>query len=166
MTARTRKAANTEIQDIMETWARYRIGRAGGGIGWPNKVMLGKWRDGLPSNLCPICIGREKPHHNCPVCGGDGRVKLEAQDNKANPAFITGNGMAVNYDDDPISQKVDWLVCTALTQDQKEVVMLTYTTNGTQAQKARRMTAPVSQQYFSVLLGEAHDLIMFRLSTD
>ena len=141
----------------METWARYRIGRVDGCLGWPKKVLLGKWRDGLPTNLCPVCIGREKPHHNCPVCGGDGRVKLEARDNKANPAFINGNGQRFHYDDDPVSQRIDWLICVQLTEYQREVVIATFTRNGTQEQKARKMG--ISQGYFSALLGDGLEQI-------
>ena len=154
---RNRKKDQAEIQEIMEVWARYRIGRADGGIGWPKKVMLGKWRDGLPSNLCPICIGREKPHQDCPVCGGDGRVKLEAMDSKANPAFITGNGQRTYFDDDPRSQRVDWLVCTGLTEDQRAVVMLTYTQNGTAERKASKIGISIDQ-YVSIL-EVAHGII-------
>jgi hypothetical protein len=155
------KKDRAEIQEVLEAWARYSQGKADGGIGWPVKTMLGKWRDGLPTNICPICNGREKPRHNCPVCGGDGRVKLEAKDNKANPAFITGNGPRTHYDDDPRSQRVDWLICTALTEYQRTVVISTYKVNGTQTQKARKMG--ISQQYFSQLLGEAHETILERL---
>jgi hypothetical protein len=157
----TIKRARAEIQEIMEVWARYSQGRIDGGIGYPKKVPLGKLQDGIPTNKCPICIGREKPYQNCPVCGGDGRVKLEANDSKANPAFITGNGPRIHYDDDPRSQRVDWLICTALTEDQRIVVISTYRSNGTQDHKARKMG--ISREYFSRLLGKAHDIILSRL---
>lgn len=133
-----------EIVEIMETWARYRHGRENGGTGWPKKTILGKLRDGLPTNLCPVCIGREKPHQNCPVCGGDGRVKLEAKDNKANPAFISGNGPRIRYDDDPRSQRVDWLICTVLTEDQRSVVIAEFTWNGNKYSKIRRLHCKLS----------------------
>lgn len=151
------KHRKIEIQEVLDQWARYRQGKIDGGTGWPKKTILGKLRDGLPTNLCPICIGKEKPAHNCPVCGGDGRVKLDVRDNKANPAFIRGNGPVYSHDDDPQSQKVDWIICTELSQDQREVVILTYTHSDTQLQKARKLG--VSQQHFSKELADAHILI-------
>lgn len=150
-----------EITEALEQWARYRQGRVDGGLGWQKRTILGKLRDGLPTNLCPICIGREKPHHNCPVCGGDGRVKLEVMDDKANPAFIRGNGPVYSYDDDPQSQRVDWLVCTELTEDQRVVIILAFCTNGTQSLKARKIG--ISQQHFSQIQGEAMAVIESRL---
>lgn len=146
-----------EITEALEQWARYRQGRIDGGIGWPKKTILGKLRDGLPTNLCPICIGKEKPVHNCPVCGGDGRVKLDVRDSKANPAFIRGNGNRQSYDDDPQSQRVDWLVCTELTEYQRDVVISAFCSNGTQLLKARKMG--VSPGYYSALLGESMQII-------
>lgn len=146
-----------EITEVLEQWARFRLGRIDGAIGWPKKVPLGKLREGLPTNLCPVCIGREKPIHNCPVCGGDGRVKLEVMDDKANPAFIRGNGPVYSYDDDPQSQRVDWLVCNELTEYQREVIISAFCRNGTQTQKARKIG--ISQQEFSILQGEAMTII-------
>lgn len=150
-----------EITEVLETWARYRQGKIDGGIGWPKKTILGKLRDGLPTNLCPICIGKEKPVHNCPVCGGDGRVKLDVRDSKSNPAFIRGNGNRQSYDDDPQSQRVDWLVCTELTEYQREVIISAFCRNGTQTQKARNIG--ISQQQFSLIQAEAMTKIESRL---
>lgn len=150
-----------EITEVLEQWARYRQGRIDGGTGWPKKTILGKLRDGLPTNLCPICIGKEKPAHNCPVCGGDGRVKLDVKDSKANPAFIRGNGSRQSYDDDPQSQRVDWLVCTELTENQREVLISAFCRSGTQTTKARELR--ISQQHFSLLQGEAMAIIESQL---
>lgn len=151
------RKSKIHIVEALEQWARYRQGRIDGGTGWPKKTILGKLRDGLPTNLCPICIGKEKPVHNCPVCGGDGRVKLDVRDSKANPAFIRGNGNRQSYDDDPQSQRVDWLVCTELTEDQREVLISAYCRNGTFQLKARRLgLSPIE---FSSKLSESHEII-------
>lgn len=156
-----------DIQEIMEVWARYRMGRENGGIGWPSKVILGKLQDGMPGTGCPACGGTGKApgtvygiarkRIKCPRCNGEGKVKLDTAGNQCNPAYIMPTGR-YHADDDPRSQRVDWLVCTALTEYQRTVVMATYTTNGSQDHKARKMG--VSQQYFSVLLGQAHTQIM------
>lgn len=157
----------------MEVWARYRMGRADSGNGWPKKVILGKMQDGMPGTGCPTCGGKgsvsgalygvARAKVSCLTCNGDGKVKLDGG-NKVNPAFIMPTGSRKFMDDDPRSQKVDWLVCTVLTEYQRVVVMATYTQNGTQDQKSSKMG--ISQGFFSKLLGEAHDLIMSRLDTD
>lgn len=147
------RKSKIHIVEALEQWARYRQGRIDGGLGWPKKTILGKLRDGLPTNLCPICIGKEKPVHNCPVCGGDGRVRLDVQDNKANPAFIRGNGPRYSYDDDPQSQRVDWLVCTVLTEDERVVVIHEYCRTGNRNSKIARLH--ITHSFFNELLDSA-----------
>ena len=142
-----------EITEVLEQWARYRQGRIDGGIGWPKKVPLGKLREGLPTNRCPICIGREKPHHNCPVCGGDGRIKLEVMDDKANPAFIRGNGPVYSYDDDPQSQRVDWLVCTVLEEDERVIIIKEFCDMGNRNTKISRLH--ITHSYYNDVLDSA-----------
>ena len=158
---KTKRARRIDIIEAIEQWARYRQGRVDGGLGWPKKTILGKLRDDMPTNLCPVCIGREKPIHNCPVCGGDGRIKLEARNDKASPAFIRGNGFRQSYDDDPQSQRVDWLVCTELTEDQRVVLISAFCCCGTQTLKAYKIG--ISQQQFSMIQGEAMVIIESRL---
>jgi len=122
---------------------------------------------------CPKCAGSGKVtidapgiarmRTDCPICDGAGKVKLDPGGMKVNPATILPTGGRGHFDDDPLSQRVDWIVCAVLTEDQHDVIMLTYTINGSQSQKARRMNPPISQQFFSVLLGEAHAVIMREL---
>ena len=159
---KTRKIDRVGTIEIVECWARYCTRGNGSGLGWPRKTLLGKWRDGLPSNLCPICIGREKPHQDCPVCGGDGRVKLEAMDNKANPAFITGNGPRSYHDDDPRSQRVDWIVCTMLTDDERTIIRAEFLENGNRNMKISRLR--IRHSTFNELLDSALDRIAEELS--
>lgn len=161
MPATQNKHRKIERAEVFEQWAKYRQGRIDGALGWPKKTILGKLRDDMPTNLCPVCIGREKPIQNCPVCGGDGRIKLEARNDKASPAFIRGNGNRQSYDDDPQSQRVDWLVCTELTEDQREVLISAFCRNGTQTQKAREIG--ISQQKFSMIQDEAMAIVESRL---
>ena len=176
-TAMAKKAAinRDSIVEILEAWARYRQGRIDGGTGWPKKVLLGKLRDGMPGTNCPKCSGSgkvkiEAPNIgirrvDCPVCDGNGRVRLDPTGNKVNPALIRGNGHRTHFDDDPISQRVDWLVCTVLTEDQRAVVMAQYTERGTQATKARRLEGgAISQSYFSKILEEAETILMENLA--
>lgn len=122
----------------MDRWARY-CHRKENAIGYPRQVLLGKWRDGLPSTRCPICILYEKPKQNCPVCGGDGRVKLETHDNKAIPSMIRGNGRNLTWDDDPVAQKIDWIVCTKLDEDQRVIVVYEFIRSGNRNQKISRL---------------------------
>ena len=163
-----------DITELLETWARYRIGRIDGGTGMPSAVLLGRLLDGMPGTDCGRCkdavtgasvgyiyvnapgIARQKVV--CPVCDGRRRVKLDPDPRKTNPACIRGSGHHQGIPDDPVSQRIDWLICTALTQDQREVVMAQYTKPGTQEHKASRMG--ISQGYLSRLLGEAYNIIL------
>ena len=176
-TAMAKKAQlNREsIVEILEAWARYRQGRIDGETGWPKQVLLGKLRDGMPGTNWPKCSGSGKVRVeapgvaamrvDCPVCDGEGRVRLDPTGNKVNPALIRGNGHRTHFDDDPISQRVDWLVCTVLTEDQRAVVILQYTTKGTQAMKARKLEGgAISQSYFSKILEEAENVLAYHLT--
>lgn len=151
------RKSKIHIVEALEQWARYRQGRIDGGIGWPKKAILGKLRDGLPTNLCPVCIGREKPIHNCPVCGGDGRIKLEVRDDKANPAFIRGNGNRQSYDDDPQSQRVDWLICTVLDEDERVILIKEFCDTGNRNTKISRLH--ITHSYYNEVLDSAMEKI-------
>ncbi len=128
----------------------------------------------MPGTGCPICGGHGKvpgaiygiarASVQCQTCNSEGKVKLNPTGNKVNPAYIMPTGSREHADDDPLSQRVDWIICNILTDDQKTVIMFTYTTSGTQEHKARK--AGVSREHFSRLLGKAHDLIMLKLDTE
>jgi len=133
----------------MDAWARFRLGRIDGGLGYPRQVLLGKIMDGMPGTNCPKCRGTgkvtieapgiAKMRADCPICEGAGKVRLDHTPSKANPAFITGNGPKTGYNDDPISQRVDWLVCTAITEDERAVVMAEFTWNGNRDRKITKL---------------------------
>lgn len=157
-----------DIRNHMERWARWRIYRATGELGWPRKTLLGKILDGLPSTRCPVCqgrgkvpvpvgrFGRELPWILCPQCHGDGKVKADPHGEKANPAFIKGT-YDPTFGDDPLCQKIDRIVCSKLTEYERSIVIGEYTSNGTQAHKAERLN--ISQSYYSKLLGVALESI-------
>ena len=165
-----------DIIDIMHNWARYMVDPPHNN-GWPRQVTLGKLLDGMPGTDCPRCkdavtgasvgfihitapgIAAQKVE--CPVCFGARRAKLDHSPNKANPVLIRGNGSRYGFDDDPISQKVDKIVCTCLTETQKSVIIITYTGKGKQTWKAHQLK--ISQSYFSEILGKAHEIITKRL---
>lgn len=180
MTTITRRKTTIAIVDVLERWARYRVGRIDGGIGWNKQTLLGRVLGGMPGTDCPRCKdavtgaslgvvwveapGVARRRVACPSCDGARKVKLDTNPSKVNPALITGSGPRSAFDDDPLSQKVDWLVCVALTEDQRVVVLAQYTRHGTQKLKATRLG--ISEGYFSRLLGEAHDLIAQRINCD
>ena len=152
-----------DIVEIVERWAKYRLGDAYTGIGWPRQVMLGKIMDGMPGTNCPRCVGRGHLHVeaegigrlkvDCPVCEGAGKVKLDYTPNKVNPALITGNGQRLGWNDDPVSQKVDWIICTIMTEDQRVVIIQEFTRTGTQNDKIRRLH--ITHSRYNNLLDEA-----------
>ena len=152
-----------DIIEIMERWARYRHGREDGGTGWPKQVMLGKLLDGMPGTGCPRCAGHGKitidapgiarMRVDCPLCDGDGRVKLDPSSVKVNPALIPQTGIRGQYNDDPLSQKVDWLVCTAIEEDERVVVMAEFTQNGNRNRKIAKIR--ITHSVFNDLLDSA-----------
>ena len=82
-----RPDAQLAIRGLLERWARYRIGHASDGIGWPPLSMTGKLMAGMPGTFCPNCGGTgalSRPHDRnphqttrCPTCRGDGRINAE-----------------------------------------------------------------------------------------
>lgn len=143
-----------DIIEIMHAWARYRLD-PNYNSGWPRQVTLGKLLDGMPGTDCPRCkdavtgasvgfIHIEAPgiatqKVECPVCHGDRRAKLDASPSKANPVLIHGNGSRYGWNDDPISQKVDYIVCTKMSDDERVVVIQEFTKGGNQNDKIRRL---------------------------
>jgi hypothetical protein len=161
-----RPRSRIDIIEIMERWARYRHGREGG-TGWPKQVMLGKLMDGMPGTGCPRCSGRGKVtidapgiarmRVDCPVCDGAGRVRLDPSAVKVNPALIPQTGSRGQYNDDPLSQKVDWLICTVIEEDERIVVMAEFTENGNRNRKIARIR--ITHAKFNDLLESALEKI-------
>ena len=81
----------------------------------------------------------------CPVCHGDRRVKIDHSPSKANPMLIHGSGSRYGWNDDPVSQKVDLIICTIMTDKQKCVVIQEFTKNGTLRDKIQRLRMTYSQ---------------------
>ena len=143
-----------DIIELFHTWARYREDPHYN-TGWPHQVTLGKLLDGLPGTDCPRCkdavtgasvgfihidaegIAQQKV--TCPVCEGQRKVKMDYSPNKANPMLIHGSGSRYGWNDDPVSQKIDMIICTVMTEEQKAVVIQEFTKNGTQNDKIRRL---------------------------
>lgn len=172
MAQKIRATSREAIVEILECWARYRQGRVDGGTGWPKQVLLGKLRDGMPGTNCPKCAGSgkvkiESPgissmRVDCPICDGAGKVKLDPTGSKVNPALISGNGPRSFYDDDPVSQRVDWLVCTALEEDQRVVLMAEFCRFGNRNQKIARLH--ITHSMYNGLLDAAMDIIQEELN--
>lgn len=161
-----------DIIEILHTWARYRLdpnhNRA-----WPRQVTLGKLLDGLPGTDCPRCKdavtgasvgfihidakGFARQKVTCPVCEGARKVKLDYSPTKANPALLHGNGSRYGWNDDPVSQKVDYIICTVLDEDQRLVVIYEFTKNGNQNDKIRRLR--ITHSKYNHLLDEAVDTV-------
>lgn len=165
MAKEARSKSREQIIEIVEQWSHYRLGRIDGGIGYPKQVLLGKIMDGMPGTNCWKCRGSgkilieapgiAKARVDCPICDGAGKVKLDYNPEKANPAFITGSGPRFGYNDDPISQRVDWLICTELTEDQRVVLIEEFTRPGNKYSKMRRLN--IRLRTYDDLLGEALD---------
>lgn len=162
-----------QMIEIMERWARYRHGKVDGNIGWPKQVMLGKLRDGMPGTGCPRCgatgkvtieaPGIAKLRTDCPVCEGAGKVKLDPSSTKVNPALIAPTAFRGGLSDDPLSQRVDWLICTSLREDQRVVVMSEFTENGNRNRKIARIK--ITHSTFNELLESALNEIYRGLET-
>lgn len=124
---------------------------------------------------CTSCKGKgdkpanrfeaEKPEDEqertpCTACAGSGRIKTR----KINPAFIRPPGKSgprTDFDD-PQSQRVDWLVCTAITEYERSILITEYCLPEKQVgknQSERSINLKVSQGYYSKLLASAKDKI-------
>ena len=127
----------------------------------------------MPGTDCPRCKdavtgasvgyiylqveGIAKQKVTCPVCVGARRVKMDFSPSKANPMLIHGNGSRYGWNDDPVSQKVDLIICTIITDDQKAVVIQEFTKNGTQNDKIRRLR--MTHSTYNELLDEAVETV-------
>lgn len=161
-----------DIIELFHTWARYRLDPSYN-TGWPRQVTLGKLLDGMPGTDCPRCMdavtgvsvgfihveaeGIARQKVTCPVCDGARRVKMDYSPAKANPMLIHGNGSRYGWNDDPVSQKVDLIICTKMTDDQKLVVIVEFTKNGAPSDKIRRLKMTYST--YNNLLDEAVETV-------
>lgn len=109
-----------------------------------------------------VCPGTGRPTgevggKTCIKCRGRGKVTNHAAA-VVNPAFIQSTSApSFRADDDPISQRIDWLVCTELTEYQREIVIHEYARHGSQAKKAAKLE--ISQGYYSRVLAEAREVL-------
>lgn len=148
------KRNKVDLIEILHTWARYRLDPHYNS-GWPRQVTLGKLLDGMPGTDCPRCKdaltgasvgfihidaeGLAKQKVTCPVCDGARKIKLDYCPSKANPMLISGNGNRYGWNDDPVSQKVDFIICAVMSDNQRLVIIQEFTHNGTQNDKIRRL---------------------------
>ena len=79
----------------------------------------------------------------------DGRTPGSA----VNPAFLRSTKMGGYVENDPISQRIDFLICTAITEDERVVIMHEYRWSRTRQQALARLH--VSSQYFTETLADA-----------
>jgi RecJ-like exonuclease len=88
----------------------------------------------------------------CSSCRGTGRITNH--DNAAvNPAFLRSTKQGAYIEDDQISQRIDWLICTAITEDERIVVMHEYRWSRTRLQALARLK--VGDKYFRKTLADA-----------
>ena len=185
------------------------IGRALTGVpgtGCPTCIQKGRV-DGkiigvnLPFVICPTCGGdgrvlmKEKAvreiTRECRSCEGEGEINgktcIECRGigetvkvhYKANPAYIHSTRGRDSYDDDPISQTIDYIVCIDLTELERSVLFLAFGSNGTQYDQAKKVRYTIkrkrgkdetkkgiSRQHFGRMLNIAIDKIEQVLAID
>lgn len=104
---------------------------------------------------CKLCDGRgEYQGKTCFACRGIGEIVQVYY--KINPAGIRGT-RHLGKDDDPMSQKIDFLICTQLTEAQSAVVILEYGWTGNQNQKISRLK--VTHSEYNRTLEESEDIL-------
>lgn len=151
------------IEDVCDRWARWRHSRGSGGLGFPSRTILGKLLDGMPGIKCPACLGAKRlecgvighvvQYITCPQCSGQGEVKHDGDIHKVNPYFIRSTAGYVEKED-PVSERVDWLYCTDLTELERNIIWSEYALNGNRNQKISRLR--VTHQYYNDELDKAH----------
>ena len=113
-----------------------------------------------PTKACRACRSTgEINGKTCIRCRGSGRA-TNPDAGVVNPAFIRSTAPG-GYTDDPLSQRIDWIICTALTEDHRAIILVEYTHSGTQQAKAPR--CGVSQGYYSRMLSQAQKMIVAEL---
>lgn len=101
----------------------------------------------------------EKDGKTCVHCRGSGNMPTPANhegrtpSSAANPAYIKATKQGGYIEDDPTSQRIDWLICTAITEDERVVVMHEYRWSRTRLQALARLK--VGDRYFRETLTDA-----------
>ncbi len=155
--------------DLLERWARWRHYRANGELGYPKKCSVGRLVTGAPR--CPLCRGSgemkylvpNKPPYwdDCPQCKGAGKIGMDHGPDKAIPSLIRIT--APLYTDDPMSERIESIVCQKLNEDQRSVIIWEYSRLGRQTDKAERLG--ISQGTYSKRLAAATEIISQRLES-
>jgi len=105
---------------------------------------------------CGECKGRgEVNGSTCVPCRGKGKI-THIHHYRVNPAGIKAT-KPPGASDDPTSLRIDWLVCTALTEDERAVVMHEYCLSRTRQMALKRLR--IRHQTFITLLDCAKDKI-------
>lgn len=101
----------------------------------------------------------EKNGQTCIHCRGSGYMPTPANfegrtpASAVNPAFLRATKQGGYIEDDPISQRIDWLICTAITEDERVIVMHEYRWSRTRQKALARLK--VGSQYFAETLADA-----------
>lgn len=150
------QAERMNITDAIEKWIRWRVYRANSELGWPKRDSIGRALSGMPSTKCIVCNGKGRIiEHDadgrdirieCRICAGQGKLAMDPDPNKANPAYIHSTRSRDSYDDDPTSQKIDHIVCTELSELERVVLLLGFGGNGTQYDQARKVRYTVKRK--------------------
>ena len=164
--------------EAIENWARWRIYRAGNELGWPKRDSIGRAMSGMPSTKCIVCNGKGRiVEHDaygrdirieCKICAGQGKLAMDPDPHKANPAFIHATRGRNSYDDDPVSQKIDFIVCTELTEPEQAILTMEYTRVGNQNQKLHRLKKEdeisLTHSLYNQMLIEAENKVLDHLT--
>ena len=150
----------------MDRWARWRARRVGANLYFPRRTILGKLLDGMPGLKCPCCLGSKKievgrhgsvvQYATCPQCSGQGEVKSSGDPNKVNPYFIRPTSGESDHED-PVSIRIDWLLATEVSENERAVVMAEYTWNGDRNAKISRLR--ITHLSYNDILSGAHGKI-------
>jgi hypothetical protein len=159
------------IRELLQRWAAWRRqGRLGAEVGWSNKTLTGKLLDGLRGTRCPTCGGlgtmpggrfRAKPATLvCSTCDGEGKILLDREPEKANPALIRPT---YRGSEEHTLVLVDHLVC-ALRQGPKTqkhflVLWAEYVSQRYATQQRKADGMGISHSYYRKLVHETHALI-------
>lgn len=149
---------DVRIRDLMQRWEIWRDARrketlAKLGYG---ESFLKKCLDGMPGTICPLCRGKDE---ECPVCDGSGKIQLETNNKRINPAFIRST--FYKSGDDKTSEQIDRIICQMRNTPKLLgfyfVLIQEYTRIGRQSDKADRLN--LSHGNYRWRLNRAHKLV-------